>query len=88
MDDAAFQSLIGRLDYPMLIVTTVAVGRRAGYLVGFHTQTSIHPPRFLPCISEKNHTFRLARDASFMAVQLKPQASVSAPSSPHSRAGR
>ena len=72
MDDAAFQSLVGRLDYPMLIVTTVGRGLRAGCLVGFHTQSSIHPPRFLACISEKNHTFRVARDADFMAVHVVP----------------
>ncbi len=74
MDDAAFQSLAGRLDYPMLIVTTAGAGTRAGCLVGFHTQASIHPPRFLACISDKNRTYRVAQDASFLAVHVVPAA--------------
>jgi flavin reductase (DIM6/NTAB) family NADH-FMN oxidoreductase RutF len=73
VDDAAFQSLIGRLDYPMLIVTTVGDGERSGCLVGFATQTSIHPAHFLACISDKNHTYRVARDAAFLAVHLVPR---------------
>ena len=72
VDDSAFQSLIGRLDYPMLIVTTVGAGERAGCLVGFATQTSIDPARFLTCISDKNRTYRVARDATHMAVHLVP----------------
>jgi flavin reductase (DIM6/NTAB) family NADH-FMN oxidoreductase RutF len=73
VDDSAFQSLIGRLDYPMFIVTTVGRGERAGCLVGFSTQSSIHPPRFLACISDKNRTYRVAQDASHMAVHLVPE---------------
>ena len=72
MDDSAFQSLLGRLDYPMFIVTTVAGGEQAGCLVGFGTQTSIGPSRFLACISDKNRTYRVARGASHMAVHLVP----------------
>jgi flavin reductase (DIM6/NTAB) family NADH-FMN oxidoreductase RutF len=73
VDDSAFQSLIGRLDHPMLIVTTVGGGERSGCLVGFATQTSIGPSRFLACISEKNHTYRVAQHASHMAVHLVPE---------------
>src|SRR5215218_759545 len=73
MDDRAFQSLVGRLDYPMLIVTAAAHGERAGCLVGFATQSSIHPPRFLACISDKNRTCRVARDAATLAVHLVPR---------------
>lgn len=72
MDDRAFQSLIGRLDYPMFIVTAAAGGERSGCLVGFATQTSIDPVRFLACISDKNRTCRLAREANTMAVHLVP----------------
>jgi flavin reductase (DIM6/NTAB) family NADH-FMN oxidoreductase RutF len=68
----AFQSLVGRLDYPMLLVTTAARGERAGCLLGFATQTSIHPPRFLACISDKNRTCRVAQGAPAMAVHLVP----------------
>jgi flavin reductase (DIM6/NTAB) family NADH-FMN oxidoreductase RutF len=73
VDDSAFQSLIGRLDHPMFIVTTVGRGERSGCLVGFHTQTSIHPVRFLACISDKNHTYRVAKVATHMAVHLVPE---------------
>ena len=72
MEDSAFHSLIGRLDHPMFIVTTVGRGERSGCLVGFSTQTSIDPPRFLACISDKNHTYRVAKDATHMAVHLTP----------------
>jgi flavin reductase (DIM6/NTAB) family NADH-FMN oxidoreductase RutF len=72
--DSPFHSLIGRLDHPMFIVTTVAGdGERSGCLVGFSTQTSIDPQRFLACISDKNHTYRVARTATHMAVHLVPE---------------
>lgn len=64
--------LVGELDYPMFIVTVAARGEQAGCLVGFATQCSIDPPRFLVCISEKNRTFRVARHAEIMVVHLVP----------------
>ncbi len=64
--------LVGELDYPMFIVTVAAEGEVAGCLVGFATQCSIDPPRFLVCLSDKNRTFRVARDASVMVVHLVP----------------
>ncbi len=73
MDDSAFQSLVGRLDPPMFIVTTVGRGERSGCLLGFATQTSIDPSRFLACVSDKNRTYRVAQDASHMAVHLVPR---------------
>jgi flavin reductase (DIM6/NTAB) family NADH-FMN oxidoreductase RutF len=71
----AFDRLVGRLDYPMFIATTVdADGERAGCLVGFATQCSIDPPRFLVCISEKNRTHRvLERGAEAIAVHVVPR---------------
>jgi flavin reductase (DIM6/NTAB) family NADH-FMN oxidoreductase RutF len=48
----------------------VADGERAGCLVGFGTQASIHPPRFLACISVKNRTYEVACRASALAVHL------------------
>ena len=74
MSDAGetFSDLLGDLDYPMFIVTVAAGGQRAGCLIGFATQGSIDPPRFLALISEKNRTFRVARDASALAVHLAP----------------
>lgn len=67
-----FHELVGNLDYPMLIATTCAAGERAGCLLGFATQCSIDPPRFLVCISEKNRTLRVARDAPALAVHFVP----------------
>jgi flavin reductase (DIM6/NTAB) family NADH-FMN oxidoreductase RutF len=69
-DRAALDRLVDRLDYPMLIVTAEADGERAGCLVGFATQCSIEPPRFLLCISRQNHTFRVASRASTLVAHL------------------
>src|SRR5215211_208507 len=68
-----FQRLVAQLDYPMFIATVAADGQQAGCLVGFATQCSIHPPRFLAGISEKNRTFRVARGAGSMALHLVPE---------------
>jgi flavin reductase (DIM6/NTAB) family NADH-FMN oxidoreductase RutF len=70
----AFSSAVSRLDYPMLIVTAAAAGERSGCLVGFATQCSIDPPRFLVCISEKNHTFRVAARSEHLAVHFLDRA--------------
>lgn len=58
------------LDYPMFIVTAVdpGTGERAGCLVGFSTQVSIGPERFLVCLSRRNSTHRLALRADVLAV--------------------
>jgi flavin reductase (DIM6/NTAB) family NADH-FMN oxidoreductase RutF len=69
---ATFNALVGDLDYPMFIVTTSAGGERAGCLVGFATQTSIDPSRFLVCLSRSNHTYRVARRARTLAVHWVP----------------
>ena len=69
---ATFDRLVGNLDYPMFIVTAAAGEQRAGCLVGFTTQTSIDPPRFLVCLSVKNRTTELARDAELLAVHAVP----------------
>ncbi len=71
-DDCAerFDDLVGGLDYPMYLVTATAGGERAGCLVGFGTQTSIHPPRYLVLISEQNHTWTVAVRATHLAVHI------------------
>jgi flavin reductase (DIM6/NTAB) family NADH-FMN oxidoreductase RutF len=58
------------LDYPMFVVTTRAEGERAGCLVGFATQASINPARFLVGLSNKNRTYRVARRAERLAVHV------------------
>ena len=70
--EKTFQELVAQLDYPMFIATVAAGGERSGCLIGFATQSSIDPPRFLAGISDKNHTFRVARDADSMAIHLVP----------------
>ncbi|HEV7584525.1 MAG TPA: flavin reductase family protein [Solirubrobacteraceae bacterium] len=65
-----FNKLVGEIDYSMLIVTTSAAGQRAGCLVGFATQCSIDPPRFLVCLSEKNRTFRVAEHSEALLVHF------------------
>jgi flavin reductase (DIM6/NTAB) family NADH-FMN oxidoreductase RutF len=62
-----------KLDFPMFIVTAAALSERSGCLVGFITQSSIKPVRFLVCISEKNHTYRIAAAAPVLAVHLIPK---------------
>lgn len=69
----AFEKLVSMLDYPMYIVTTQADDERAGCLVGFTSQVSIGPPRFLVGLSERNHTFRVAQRATHLAVHLLPR---------------
>jgi flavin reductase (DIM6/NTAB) family NADH-FMN oxidoreductase RutF len=66
----AFERLVGQLNYPMFIVTTAVEGRRAGCLVGFASQFSIDPPRFMVGVSKNNHTHRIARDAAHLAVHV------------------
>ncbi len=72
MDDpeAVFHRLVAGLDYPMFIVTAEAEGTRAGCLVGFATQCSIRPVRFVVYLSEKNHTCGVARRAGFLGVHV------------------
>ena len=70
MDVEEFGSLVGRLDYPMLAVTASDGDETAACLVGFATQSSIHPPRFLVCLSKKNHTFGVALRSEMLAVHV------------------
>lgn len=65
-----FNEFVEGLDYPMFVVTTAAGERRSGCLVGFTTQVSIDPPRMLVCLSDKNHTYGVAQDATMLAVHV------------------
>jgi flavin reductase (DIM6/NTAB) family NADH-FMN oxidoreductase RutF len=69
----AFARLAGELDYPMFIVTAAGRGERDGCLVGFATQCSIDPPRFLTCISVTNRTFRIAEESNTLVVHVVPE---------------
>lgn len=68
-----FDALVGSLDYPMFIVTATAGDEREGCLVGFATQSSIDPPRFVVCLSKNNRTYRMAKDADSVAVHMVPE---------------
>jgi flavin reductase (DIM6/NTAB) family NADH-FMN oxidoreductase RutF len=65
-----FDDVTDVLDYPMFVVTTASDGEAAGCLVGFATQASIDPPRFLVGLSEQNLTYRVALDAPRLVVHL------------------
>jgi flavin reductase (DIM6/NTAB) family NADH-FMN oxidoreductase RutF len=66
---SAFEEFVATLDYPVFVVTAVAPdGERSGCLIGFASQCSIDPPRFLACLSVKNHTYAVARRARYLAV--------------------
>ncbi|HVM54797.1 MAG TPA: flavin reductase family protein [Acidimicrobiales bacterium] len=67
---AAFHDLVAGLDYPMAIVTAAAGGERSGCLVGFVTQCSIHPPRYLVCVSGANHTHAVAARADALGIHV------------------
>ena len=68
--DPSFAPLSRTLDYPLYIVTTRVDGERSGCLIGFATQCSVHPPRFLACLSTRNHTYRLALRADVLALHV------------------
>jgi flavin reductase (DIM6/NTAB) family NADH-FMN oxidoreductase RutF len=68
-----FARLVGRLDYSLLIVTAAHGSERDGCLIGFATQVSIHPARFLVCLSVKNRTYRLAAQAATLVVHPVPE---------------
>jgi flavin reductase (DIM6/NTAB) family NADH-FMN oxidoreductase RutF len=69
----SFDRLMGTLDYPMFIVTAASGDERSGCLVGFATQASIHPPRFLVGLSDKNRTYRVARESETLVVHFVPE---------------
>jgi flavin reductase (DIM6/NTAB) family NADH-FMN oxidoreductase RutF len=62
--------LVARADPPLYIVTTAAGGERAGCLVGFASQVSIHPPLFLAAVSVVNRTWDVVRSATHLAVHV------------------
>jgi len=62
--------VFGRIDYPMLIVTAPG----AGCLVGFSTQCSIDPLRYLVCISKENHSHEPAMAADVLGVHVLDEA--------------
>jgi flavin reductase (DIM6/NTAB) family NADH-FMN oxidoreductase RutF len=69
-----FQRLMAQLDYSLFIVTVADREERAGCLVGFASQVSIHPPRFMVGLSVKNRTYRVASDGvDVLVVHFVPE---------------
>lgn len=68
-----FERLMAEVDYSMFIVTTAVEGTQAGCLIGFASQVSIQPPRFLACLSVKNRTYRVALEAGVLVVHFVPE---------------
>lgn len=66
----AASAMVGRLDYPMFVVTAIAATSPSGCLAGFVTQCSVVPARFLVCLSKKNHTADVAAHARALGVHL------------------
>ena len=69
----ALELFLEKLDYSMFVVTAAVGDERSGCLVGFVTQCSIHPTRFLVCISDKNRTFDLATRTPAIGLHLVPR---------------
>jgi len=68
-------AFVAGFDYPMYIITAAAADggggtSLSGCLVGFATQCSISPVRFMVCLSKQNHTYRVARNASVLGVHI------------------
>jgi flavin reductase (DIM6/NTAB) family NADH-FMN oxidoreductase RutF len=70
--DRRLAKLLGTADGPMWILTVSTGEERSGCLIGFATQVSIEPARFLACVSRVNHTFNPAMRAEHVAVHVAP----------------
>jgi flavin reductase (DIM6/NTAB) family NADH-FMN oxidoreductase RutF len=68
-----FERLMAQLDYSLFIVTAAGGDEKSGCLVGFASQVSIHPQRFLICLSVKNRTFEVAQRATALVVHFVPE---------------
>jgi flavin reductase (DIM6/NTAB) family NADH-FMN oxidoreductase RutF len=70
MNGDALAQLCASLDFPMAVVTAFDGHEPSGCLVGFHTQCSITPHRWLVCISTANHTYRVAAASEWLVLHL------------------
>ena len=70
MGGNAFDRIAATIDPPMVIVTTRAGDEMDGCLVGFSTQCSIDPLRYLVGLSVTNRTYELAMRASTLVVHV------------------
>lgn len=68
MNDA--DAVIAQLNDTMVIVTAAAGNDKAGCLVGFSSQVSIDPLRYLVALSVRNHTYGVASRAERLGVHV------------------
>jgi flavin reductase (DIM6/NTAB) family NADH-FMN oxidoreductase RutF len=69
--DRAMAAFTHQVEHSLFVVTTgSSPGEISGCLVGFVTQCSIRPPRFLICISKVNHTYFVAERAEGVVLHL------------------
>jgi flavin reductase (DIM6/NTAB) family NADH-FMN oxidoreductase RutF len=69
-DTRPFDRIADGLDAPMYVVSAADGTDRDACLVGFTTQCSIDPARFLVCLSVANRTFEIAERAGTLVVHL------------------
>ena len=69
-DTAAFEQLMASVDPPMYVLTAHDGRERSGCLVGFATQVSITPTRFLVMVSKSNHTYGVATATPAVVVHV------------------
>lgn len=63
-------SIMGDLEYAVVIVTADDGREKSGCLVGFWSGCSIHPPRFMVWISKENRTYDVAVGAGTIALHF------------------
>jgi flavin reductase (DIM6/NTAB) family NADH-FMN oxidoreductase RutF len=66
----ALELITADLDYPMLVVTAAAGDARDGCLVGFASQCSLDPVRYMVWLSRQNRTYRVAGEAAVLGVHF------------------
>lgn len=67
---ATCAAVVAAANFPVFVVTTRKDDELSGCLVGFSTQISIQPLRFLVGLSKTNHTFGVAMRAQRLAVHF------------------
>ncbi|HEY9557268.1 MAG TPA: flavin reductase family protein [Acidimicrobiales bacterium] len=65
---SSFDEIVAAMDTAMVVVTVADGDERDGCLVGFHSQCSIEPPRYVVWLSRANRTFEMASRATHLAV--------------------
>ena len=65
-----FSEVVETMDTAMVVVTVAVADERDGCLVGFHSQASIDPARYVVWLSIANRTCELAQRADHLAVHV------------------